>query len=595
MCPVDGEVFTGEPYCGAWWMAAVSKTLNGAYDLAVLYMITGDEKYLNRVHDILIGYAEKMPSYEVHGDIPYNKPGRIAAQVLTDSGLLIPLVQAYDITKDTFTKEEQELIENDLFLIGADHLMTHFTDQIHNHEAWIGAAIGMIGVALENDELVNFAFERKYGLKYQLDNAVHEDGMWFEGTIGYHFYAISAFLCFEKFARYTKYSLFADKKYGAVLKKMLELPLKFVDGDGIFPSINDGGKAVGTHLGEKRKSYEYAYSYFKSEKLLKCITMGLKEGDRINLEALLYGEETFPNPPKHEIKNYGGNVFGSIGIVHGSDKRSLVFKASPYGGEHDHYDRLGIGFYAFGKDVCADLGTCRYGAPLHYGYYKNTASHNTVCINGDNMPAGKILYSKFEENGKEAVFDGAVAWKDGVSDMPDSFVIKQWCDESYEGATMKRRIYWFDKYFADVFSVESDNELNKDWTLHIHGESINKPQNTEKIGKLADDTKPQSHLSDISMIKGKGIMRFDYDCGECTLSVYSVASDKDIIFAKGPNNPSTDEVSYIIERTNAKNVTYINVVEAYQGDSVVESVEYVGDKLIICEKDGEKREISTQI
>ncbi|MBE7027260.1 MAG: alginate lyase family protein [Ruminococcaceae bacterium] len=594
VCPVDGEVFTGEPYTGAWWCMAASTALGGAHQLAVLYMITGDESYLKLVHEILLGYAKVVPSYEVHGNVPYNKPGKIMAQVLSDAGVLIPIIRAYDITKDTFTKEEQELIEKDLLLEVANHIMTHFTEQIHNHEVWLCAAVGMVGILLDNKELVDFALERKYGLKYQLDNSVREDGMWFEGTIYYHFYALHAFLDFEKFARYTKYSLFADKKYGAKIKQMLELPLNFVDVDGIFPSINDGGKPQGTHLGLKRDHYEYAYSYFKSEKLLKAVTMGLKDGDRITTEALLYGEETFPPAPKHEVKNYGGNMYGSIGIVHGSDKRSLMFKASPYGGEHDHYDRLGIGFYAFGKGVCSDLGTCRYGAPLHYEYYKNTATHNTVCINGDNMPAGKIIYSKFED-GDMPVFDGAVAWKDGISDMPDSFTIKQWCDESYEGVTMKRRVHWFDKYFVDIFTVESDNDLHKDWTLHINGELVNKPENATKLDKIADDGKPQSYLNNISTVEGEGVMRFDYDCGECKLSIHSFASGKDVIFAKGPNNPSIDEISYIIQRTNAKNVTYINVVEAYKDDAVVESVQYADNKLIICEKDGTKREVSTQI
>ena len=38
-------------------------------------------------------------------------------------------------------------------------------------------------------------------------------------------------------------------------------------------------------------------------------------------------------------------------MLYGSDDRYFAFKALPYGGEHDHYDRLALSFKAFGKNL----------------------------------------------------------------------------------------------------------------------------------------------------------------------------------------------------------------------------------------------------
>lgn len=66
--------------------------------------------------------------------------------------------------------------------------------------------------------------------------------------------------------------------------------------------------------------------------------------------------------------------------------QTLLLHYSPFGGEHDHMARGHLGLWRNGREILPDLGTTGYGAPLHYGYYKHTASHNTLSINGSNQP-----------------------------------------------------------------------------------------------------------------------------------------------------------------------------------------------------------------
>ncbi len=115
------------------------------------------------------------------------------------------------------------------------------------------------------------------------------------------------------------------------------------------------------------------------------------------MEAFIYGVDELP-PCSHLSKNYhvkeglSGNTF-----LRGSNGRYLLFKHDSYGGEHDHYDRLDISYLAYGKRIAPDLGTTGYGALLHYDYYKNTGSHNTVMIGEENQAPVNAVLKRYEE------------------------------------------------------------------------------------------------------------------------------------------------------------------------------------------------------
>ena len=67
VCPVDGAVFSGEPYDGAWWRWLNGLNAKACYELGVLWLLTEDDRYLDKVREILLGYARYYPLYEEHG------------------------------------------------------------------------------------------------------------------------------------------------------------------------------------------------------------------------------------------------------------------------------------------------------------------------------------------------------------------------------------------------------------------------------------------------------------------------------------------------------------------------------------------------
>ncbi len=120
------------------------------------------------------------------------------------------------------TEIERETIENRLLFPCASFMTHHRTNQLHNHEIYINSAIAVVGLILDNKELLDFAIYNKYGQIYQLEQGVLEDDFWFEGSTHYHLFGLIGFFNYEIFARHSKHSNLEHENF----KSMLTVPLK---------------------------------------------------------------------------------------------------------------------------------------------------------------------------------------------------------------------------------------------------------------------------------------------------------------------------------------------------------------------------------
>ena len=71
----------------------------------------------------------------------------------------------------------------------------------------------------------------------------------------------------------------------------------------------------------------------------------------------------------------------------------LLFNAAPWGGGHNHLDRMEIVLYA-GRDLLIDPGMYSYDEPLSRTYFRTSQAHNVVLIDGREEPSppqAKIL------------------------------------------------------------------------------------------------------------------------------------------------------------------------------------------------------------
>ncbi|WVX59341.1 alginate lyase family protein [Enterobacter ludwigii] len=283
-CPVDGAVFTGEPYYGAWWRWLNGLNAKACYELGILWLLTDDNKYLNKITDILMQYAKYYPDYEEHGGIPYNGPGKANAQTLCEANCHADFARGFDIVSAALTTEQYEYISRRLLRSGADFLMQHRSNQIHNHEVKISATIGIIGAILDDDRYLTFAVNSPYGLRYQLEHALLPGGLWFEGSLHYHYYALEAFMGFEKFAQHGPFSLLDKPWY----TNMLALPLTLLMPNMTLPKVNDcvnGQERLG-----HADIYEFAFNYYGNPQYGELLAWLYTAGPRDNIDALFYGQ-----------------------------------------------------------------------------------------------------------------------------------------------------------------------------------------------------------------------------------------------------------------------------------------------------------------
>lgn len=565
-CPVCGKIYGGEPYDGAWWGFMHMENYNGAFALGTLYLLTGDIKYGRKAADILCNYADYYEGYEVHGSIPYNDPGKACAQTLDDAVLLRTFAMTYDLVEALMEPQEREAVRDHFLIPGAVFLMEHRHRQLHNHEVIINSAIAVIGLILKKEDYIQSAVYEPYGLLYQLENGMQRNGVWFEGSFGYHFYALTSFFAYEKFALHTEHSHINHPNY----RKMMETPAYYMGAEGWLPMMNDTSYG---HFETCFYLYEFAYREIGGAVMAAMLNEFYKIHVRDNLEALLYGVDELPkgerlNGDYHTPEGQSGHT-----VLHGPEGRFLLLKHDTYGGEHDHYDRLGLSFSAYGKRISQDFGTTGYGAVLHYDYYKNTGAHNTVVIGEENQPpAAARLVSYENRNGiiyVEAVCDFREPYQ-----MPDTFTIPQWSEENYRNVCMKRKIAWAGEWFAELFFVEGvDDQQSTDWVMHISGEPEDREPGKPVMNFSAK--KPYKYLEHVEQKEKENLAVNRYEEDGIHTDLYSFVPEGAVITARGPDNPSYKKVNYVIERRYAASSLYLHVVETYKGTKNIKRVNFI--------------------
>jgi len=565
-CPVDGEIFSGVPYDGAWWVAVNETNGRGCYILGLLWMLTENVKYLNKAKTILTEYAKYYPGYEVHGDIPHNKPGKAFSQTMSDAQWVRFLAMGYDLIHDSLTIEEQMLIEENLLAVSGEFLKKNRLKQTHNHEVLISISVAMIGMLINRKDMIDFAIYEKYGLIYQLENAFLSDGLWFEGSIHYQIYVMEMLTYYGKFFKDTRHSLVDHPNY----RKMFEYILNVIQPDNEIPRINDD--LLKYWLKDTAGFYELAYGTYGDRRYAWLLNKCYEVSQRNSLDAFFYGADEIPIVEDFNMSDYHNADGSGITVFRGTDKRYLLVKHSPYGGEHDHYDRLGLSFMAFGKNVAADFGTTGYGAKLHYDYYKNSGSHNTVVINEENQPPANPKVLAYKRGTDGILLDAEVRW-DGSCDVPDCHTTVEWDVESYGNVSMRRIILWCDDYFIEVFKVQGVPDKTIDWILHVSGE-LQEAHDMVDLQGTFSEKKPLKYLKDIKSLKPEKIHKSSWKVNDFNFNLFSYCcGDNRIYYGKGPDNPSIKDVSYIINRIEGKEAIFINVFEAYgEGHSHIEDV-----------------------
>lgn len=568
-CPVGGERLSGEPYEGAWWRLANGKNADGARDLAYLWLLTGDETYRALSLRIIDEYARRYPSYEVHGGIPHNGPGKANCQTLCEGLFIRALAQAWDILRDTVDGETRVSVERDLFAQAGDFLASHITKQRHNHEVLVTGALGMVGILLDRGDLIAAARDGSYGLVEQLDRSILQDGFWFEGSVHYHIFALEAFFTYETFASHTTHSLWSLDGY----RKMLRFGAALLRSDGTPPVINDGTPTA--EIETLHELYEFAYAQDGDEEWADVLRFFYARVPRGGTATFLFGVEKIPAGKEIDLRDYHDETGSGLTVLRGGGEEYLIVKHGPFGGEHDHYDRLGLSYEAYGERLLPDLGTTWYGSPMHYRYYKNSAPHNVAVLDGGNHPPADCRTLRFERRADGVLLDVAVNWKKQYRDF-DSHYRTEWIEGPYRDAAMRRVVLKAEGYFVDYVEVEAPNASIIDLNALIVAEAVDEGAALRPCRPFGGFDKsgpfgaPYSYLGDAVTYIGGAPAAIRFTAPKCRLEVRLLDAEVcdaegavETLRATGPTNPPQKKVVFLVRRQRGPVARFLAVYAAY--------------------------------
>jgi len=394
-CPVDGAEYRGEKYDEAWAYLVHFTSAERLPGLAVAFALTDDARYAEAALQWLRKIRDRYASFPLHGS--HAGRGRLMGQSLDEAVWAIHATRAYDILRQRGAISEFEhrsfvrLLWQPMYRLLATE--PQFRGRIHNISCWHVAAMASIAILIGNQSMLRYALEDPvWGLRAQVLRGTDEDGIWYEGSLSYHFYALEALMAGAHVARNEGLSL-GDA--GARLGKMLHVPLALMDRRGGFPALNDGWPNL--TLASYARLYEEAQDILPEAGIDSLWASFLPS--RQSLEALLFGPDSLPSvavAQESVLLRHSG-----LAVLREGDLYVLLDFA-PHGGGHGHFDKLQLVFSWRGRWISPDFGTAGYGIPAYKEWFQKTACHNTVSVDGRCQSSGA---------GELVAFGGAGGWQ----------------------------------------------------------------------------------------------------------------------------------------------------------------------------------------
>lgn len=477
-CPTCGQVWSGKP----WDDVAVANEhwnyARACRNAAIVYGMDGNAEWAEWAKSVLMFYADHYEQYELHdrhGGADYTA-GKVMCQNLSEASWLCLLAQGCHILKEhgALSAEEVEHVAGKLFYPAIDVIRNNPAG-ISNWQTYHNAAKALTAAALNDRTLIEEAvYEPANGFYFQMAHSLGEDGFWYEGAWGYHFYTLEAQTLIVLAAESFGLGLYKEPRFQA----MFRAPLECMQPDGTLPPIHDSGVV---NLQNYAHLYEFAMKYFGLGGEV------LADSGRDSLYSLLFGYEEgmvaeSTGSPQASVAGRDSTFVnlkkaGMLFLKQQAERPELRSVAAvdygEHGGFHGHRDKLSLIYYAGGRPWLTDAGMLPYGNPIHFEFFKQTVAHNTVAIGGR---------SQQEAEGSLQLMR---TWPDGTLEAILESV------EAYFGARMRRKIVITEDVLLDVFHVQCDEEQTVDWIIHTQGV----PCSSEEVEASAEHKLSWRHLA----------------------------------------------------------------------------------------------------
>ncbi|GAA5225174.1 heparinase II/III domain-containing protein [Membranihabitans marinus] len=604
----------------------------------MLFQITGEEKYGNYVKDMLFKYVELYPRIDKHPSRKSYSPGKLFWQCLNDANWLMYTAQAYDAIYHFLSLAERRTIEEELLIPYADFISIEnpkFFNRIHNHSTWGNAAVGMIGLALNNKELIQRALygleikkdislekDNDGGLIYdgdraiagffaQIDYAFSPDGYYEEGPY-YHRYAMLPFMVFAQGLNHHMPELKIFEYRGGLLIKAVKTMLAQTDSKGEFFPINDAQKGMSIAAGSVVTAVNIAYANSRDKEFLLAAQLQNKvlldqSGFEIS-KALENISIAGLQRSSTEMKDGKDGNKGGLGVLRwggGSEEFNVVYKYTSQGLGHGHFDKLSYSIYDGPTEVLQDYGAARWvnidqkagGRYLdeNQTWAKQTVAHNALVMDQKSHFDG--IYDVAKSGYSIPIYFNAANRDLQIISAKDTMAYK---NHDLERLVVLWKDDEFDKPIViDIVRAFGEEAHDFDLPLHFAGQFLKadfKYQSNDP--EILGDSHGYQHIYQeaVAKIENPSIsMTWLKDQKMYTLTTKSEINDEVILARIGANDHEFNlrrDAFMIHRKSKAINPSFISVIESHGSynpvteiphqpygkiksiESILESVEY---------------------
>ena len=453
-CVCD-ETHTGEKLDAGWRVLEHRRIAAAARDLALIFALTDEPIYADAAREILSQYARQYNQFAGADDArPWMLKGRVFNQALTEAIWTIPIAHAYDLIRGALSPQEDARIVGGLLQpIVATLTRAHDNEFAYNpksnYNAWLIAALGLLGYAMGDYALVERAIDGPAGFRAHLAAAILPDGFEYEGTPYYHNFVALGYTLLAEAARANGRDLYAERgPEGQSIEAMWRALASLAFADGSIPAINDGAYySGGPFAAEICEVYEIAAARTGDPEFAWLLDKSYNGAPRAAWSALLFAEQDISNTPRPARSSVCLPSVGIAVLRDDSHAQEICVPYGPHAGSHSHLDRLGIQIYPWSTDP----GTPLYGVEARNSWYQQTAAHNVIVVDGKSQApcAGRLL--------------NWIA-------SPESTLLWLSADSAYPDMRLSRLLTLSDGALKDSLLLESETEHTYDWIMHVDGE-----------------------------------------------------------------------------------------------------------------------------
>jgi hypothetical protein len=342
------------------WQIAWIKFYFGL-DLAAAFVQTGEARFQHAWEKLVASWIRQVP-------VDFGPTDALARRIQN-------WIYAWNIFADApqFTGLSEGLDEKIVASLAQQtgYLRNHLTAE-RNHRTLELYALQIVALALpeaaSDAGLLDFAMEAFY---HNLLTDVRQDGVHREHSTHYHMMVLRSYLGARENVRRFGLSFPAD--YDERLERACEFAMHCHRPDGGIPTLSD------SDAGNYSDLLRLASSLFSRRDFLYAATSGV-EGVPPEKRYVSYSDAGY------YIQRSGWGQRQTPFEKEGF----LIFDCGPLGdGGHGHYDMLNVEIAGGGKSLIIDPGRYTYSEhpPNLRQWFKGTAAHNTVCIDGlDQVP-----------------------------------------------------------------------------------------------------------------------------------------------------------------------------------------------------------------